>query len=104
RLIRENRVGAGSEERELTVMFTDIAGFSKICESMTAKQVAEFVNAHLALVSGCIEKEGGTIDKYIGDAVMAFWGAPDILENTAEPACRAALAIREAIRKDNERR
>lgn len=104
RLIRENRVGAGSEERELTVMFTDIAGFSKICESMTAKQVAEFVNAHLALVSQCIENEGGTIDKYIGDAVMAFWGAPDNLENTAEPACRAALAIRDAIRKDNQRR
>jgi adenylate cyclase len=104
RLIRENRVGAGSEERELTVMFTDIADFSTICESMSAKEVADFINAHLTLVSDCIEAEGGTIDKFIGDAAMAFWGAPDTLENTAEPACRAALAIRKAIAEDNRRR
>ena len=104
RLVRENRVGAGSEERELTVMFTDMADFSARCEDMSAKEVAAFINDHFAEIPRCIEAEGGTIDKYIGDAVMAFWGAPDTLENTAAPACRAALAIREAIRAGNRER
>lgn len=104
RLIREGKDSAGSEEREMTVMFTDIAGFSAACENMSAAQVAAFVNSHLTLVSNCVEAEGGTVDKFIGDAVMAFWGAPDALDNPALPACRAALAIREAIRADNARR
>lgn len=100
-LIKEHRVGAGSEERELTVMFTDIADFSTACEAMSATEVAELINHHLTLVCACIEREGGTIDKYIGDAVMAFWGAPDTIHNTALSACRAALAIRSAIEQDN---
>ncbi|MGD9866669.1 MAG: adenylate/guanylate cyclase domain-containing protein, partial [Hyphomicrobiales bacterium] len=103
-LIRENRVGAGSEERALTVMFTDMAGFSGISETMSARELAAFLNEHLALITGAIEAEGGTIDKYIGDAVMAFWGAPDRLDNTAEPAARAAIAIREALARDNAER
>ncbi len=104
RLIKEGLAGAGSEERALSVMFTDIAGFSAMCETMSAKEVADFVNRHLTLLADCIEREGGTIDKYIGDAVMAFWGAPDTLDNTALPACRAALAIRSAIVADNRKR
>lgn len=104
RLIKEGLAGAGSEERSLSVMFTDIAGFSAMCETMPAKEVADFVNDHLTLVADCIEREGGTIDKYIGDSVMAFWGAPDTLDNTAVPACRAALAIRSAIIADNRTR
>ncbi len=103
-LIREGKEGAGSEEREMTVMFTDIANFSSACEAMSAADVADFLNHHLSIVSSCVEAEGGTIDKFIGDAVMAFWGAPDALDNPALPACRAALAIREAIRADNARR
>jgi adenylate cyclase len=104
RLIRDKQVGAGTEERELTVMFTDIAGFTSICEGMSPSEVAAFINHHLALVSGCIEREGGTIDKYIGDAVMAFWGAPDIVDDASIRAARAAIAIRHQIAADNERR
>lgn len=104
RLIKEGRADAGSEERALSVMFTDIAGFSALCETMSAGEVAQFINEHLSLVSKCIDDKGGTIDKYIGDAVMAFWGAPDTLENTALPACRAATAVRSAIFEDNKRR
>ncbi len=51
-----------------------------------------------------MEKEGGTIDKFIGDAVMAFWGAPGRVENPAASACRAAVAIQRALAADNERR
>jgi len=104
RLVKEGLAGAGSEERVMSVMFTDIADFSAMCETMSASEVAGFINQHLTLVSQCIERESGTIDKYIGDAVMAFWGAPDMIENTAVPACRAALAIQAAVTEDNRRR
>ena len=104
RLIREKRVGAGTEERELTVMFTDIAGFTATCEGLSPAEVAAFINHHIALVSECIDREGGTIDKYIGDAVMAFWGAPDSIDDAPIRACRAAVAIQGALAADNERR
>jgi adenylate cyclase len=104
RLIKEGRIGAGTEERRLAIMFTDIAGFTEACESMTAGEVARFINQHLALVSACVEAEGGTIDKFIGDAVMAFWGAPGLVDNPAASACRAATAIQQAIAADNRQR
>lgn len=104
RLVKEGRIGAGTEERKLAIMFTDIVGFTEACESMTAVHVAEFINHHLAIVSACVEQEGGTIDKFIGDAVMAFWGAPGHVDNPAESACRAATAIQRAIAADNKQR
>ena len=104
RLVKEGRIGAGTEERVLAIMFTDIVGFTAACEKMSASEVAEFVNQHLALVSACVEREGGTIDKFIGDAVMAFWGAPGRVENPAAAACLAATAIQRTIALDNERR
>jgi hypothetical protein len=87
----------GSEERELTVMFTDIVGFTAMSERLPAAEVARLLNEHFSLLAGCVEAEEGTIDKYIGDALMAFWGAPDIQEDHALRACRAGLAIAEAI-------
>ena len=93
-----------SEERELTVMFTDIADFTAMCEGLSAKEVADFINQHLTLLGECVEEESGTIDKYIGDSLMAFWGAPEPLENAAEMACRAARKIAIAMAKDNQHR
>ena len=104
RLVKEGQIGAGTEERRLAIMFTDIVGFTSACESMTAGEVAEFINQHLALVAACVEQEGGTIDKFIGDAVMAFWGAPGRVENPAVSACRSATAIQRAIAADNKQR
>ena len=104
RLVKEGRVGAGTEERNLAIMFTDIVGFTAACEKLTAREVAEYINHHLALVAACVEQEGGTIDKFIGDAVMAFWGAPGRVENPAASACRAALAIQIEIAAENQRR
>ena len=96
--------GVPSEERELTVLFTDIAGFTSIAETLPAAEIAAFLNEHFTLIGGCVQAEGGTIDKYIGDALMAFWGAPVAQSDTAQRACRAALAIRAAIEADNARR
>jgi adenylate cyclase len=105
RLIEHDRAEAiASESRNLTVMFTDIVGFTTMSEAMQAKEVAEFLNSHLTLLSECIEAEGGTVDKYIGDAVMAFWGAPEAIENDADRACTAALAMITAIATDNKKR
>lgn len=104
-LIKRGSAGeAISDARDITVMFTDIADFSAASEGMEAAEVAAFLNRHFALITGCIEAEDGTVDKYIGDAVMAFWGAPDEQADSAERACRAALAIAAAIRQDNKRR
>lgn len=93
-----------SEERELTVMFTDIVGFTAMSESLPAGEVARFLNEHFSLLGDCIEAEEGTIDKYIGDALMVFWGAPDLQEDHALRACRAACAIAGALAADNAAR
>lgn len=105
RLMRQSaQAGLASEERTITVLFTDIVDFTVIGRQKSAPELAAFLNRHFALLGTCIESEGGTIDKYIGDSVMAFWGAPADDPNHADRACRAALAIAEAIRADNDRR
>ncbi|HUZ31335.1 MAG TPA: adenylate/guanylate cyclase domain-containing protein [Xanthobacteraceae bacterium] len=104
RLIKEGGFGAGTEERIVAIMFTDIVGFTATCEKMAAPEVAAFINQHLTLISACVVHEGGTIDKFIGDAMMAFWGAPARLDNPAAAACRAAIAIQKALAADNEQR
>jgi len=103
-LLTEGQAGAPPEERELAVLFTDIAGYTSISEGLSAAETAAFINQHLALIGGQVRAHGGTIDKYIGDAVMAFWGAPDALEHPARDAAAAALAIAHALRNDNLQR
>lgn len=93
-----------SQERDVTVMFTDIVGFTPLAQSMTATETAALLNDHFLLLAECIEAEDGTLDKYIGDSVMAFWGPPLGDEDHATRACRAALAIRRAIEADNATR
>ncbi len=93
-----------SEERELTILFTDIADFTQLSEHRPAAEVADFLNQHFALLGSCVEAEDGTVDKFIGDALMAFWGAPDPQPDTAARACRAALAMAAAVTDDNEKR
>ncbi|WP_068081486.1 adenylate/guanylate cyclase domain-containing protein [Polycladidibacter stylochi] len=101
RLIRERRIGAQSENRQLAVMFTDIAGFTSLSEKMNAEETAEFINHHLELIGSAISANQGTIDKFIGDSVMAFWGAPETMENPSAHAVRAAQDIATALHKDN---
>lgn len=93
-----------SEERPVTVLFTDIHSFSGLAQDMTAAETATFLNRHFALVTACVEAEQGFVDKYMGDKVMAFWGAPLADADGVERACRAALDIRRAIASDNESR
>lgn len=89
-----------SETRELTIMFTDLVGFTRQSENLDAAATAQMLNHHFEVLTTCIEAEGGTIDKYIGDSVMAFWNAPADQPDHATRALRAARAIRQAVEDD----
>nr|UXE45908.1 hypothetical protein Hi04_10k_c5418_00031 [uncultured bacterium] len=86
----------GGQQQTLTVLFADLAGFTSLSERLGA-QVVPVLTRYLSSASDAIARESGTIDKFIGDAVMAFWGAPKTVAHHAEAACRAALACREAL-------
>ena len=100
RLLRRADQAVNSEERDLTIMFTDIRAFSTLAETMRPAEIAELLNRHFNLLAGCIEAEGGTVDKYIGDCIMAFWGAPEEMDDHAARALRAAAAIQRAVLAD----
>ena len=104
RMMHGNETTESIEERVLTVMFTDIRGFSTIAEHMDAPEIAALLNEHFDMLAEPIEAEGGTVDKYIGDAIMAFWGAPEHLPDHAARALRAAAEIQRRVRADNARR
>ena len=93
-----------AKEREVTVLFTDIIGFTAIGHRLRPPALARFLNRHFEILGEVIEAEGGTIDKYIGDSVMAFWGAPTAQGDHAERAARAAVEIGRRLREDNARR
>jgi adenylate cyclase len=83
----------GGEEIVATAMFTDIAGFTSVAESMTAEETAAMLNRYFSEATGHVFETGGTLVKYIGDAVFAIWGAPVRVPDHAARACRAALAL-----------
>lgn len=93
-----------SREVEVTVLFTDIVGFSAIAQRLSPRRLAAFLNRHFGLLGGHIAAEGGSIDKYIGDSIMAFWGAPEAQEDHALRAVRAAQRIDARLTADNARR
>ena len=86
----------GGSIQHLTVMFIDIAGFTGLSERM-GDRLVPLLSAYLDLTSDVIVANGGTIDKFIGDAVMAFWGAPTPQQDHALLCCRAALGCRTAL-------
>jgi adenylate cyclase len=90
-----------SQSRETTVLFTDVVGFTERTTSLSAEETADFLNHHLGVLTACIEAEGGMVDKFIGDAVMALWNAIEDQPDHAARAAQAALAIAAAIREDN---
>jgi adenylate cyclase len=85
---------------EITVMFSDIRGFTSLSEQLDAQQLAQLLNQYLTEMTEIVFGQQGTLDKYIGDAVMAFWGAPNEDARHAEKACRTAL---EMMRRLGER-
>ncbi len=91
----------GGETKEITIMFMDVRDFTPISEGLTAVELVDFMNELLSSLTDAIQSELGTIDKYIGDSIMAFWNAPlDIAEHPLR-ACRAALKMRAALAELN---
>ena len=88
----------GGERREMTILFMDIAGFTGLAEKY-GDRLIEFLGDYLSEMSTTIQDGKGTIDKYIGDAIMAFWGAPLTNATHAVDACRAALACQARLAK-----
>ncbi len=89
----------GGEEKELTALFSDIRGFTTLSENLTPPQLVELLNEYLTVMTEVIFKNWGTLDKYIGDAIMAFWGAPYPQQDHAVRACRAGLDMLAALQK-----
>ena len=89
----------GGDRRELTVLFTDLAGFTSASEKLPAEKVADLLNRHLGEMADVVIANGGTVDKFIGDAVMAFWGAPVADAQQARHALDAAIAMQAATRR-----
>jgi adenylate cyclase len=88
----------GGKLRELTLFFSDIANFTKISENLSPAEVVEELGDYFEVITDIIENEfGGTLDKFVGDGVVAFFGAPKEMPNHAEMACRAALKIQEKL-------
>ncbi|MBN2494071.1 MAG: adenylate/guanylate cyclase domain-containing protein [Deltaproteobacteria bacterium] len=85
------RVKLGGERRLCTVFFSDIAGFTTISEQLSPEQLVEMMNRYLGAMTDIIIQRGGFLDKYVGDAIMAVFGAPADLPGHAEAACLAAL-------------
>jgi len=92
----------GGEEIELTAMFTDIRGFTAISEGLSPAELVELLNEYLTEMTEIIFRNWGTLDKYIGDAIMAFWGAPFPQTDHAERACKAALEMLRVLKKLQE--
>ena len=98
RLARDpGQLALGGELRPLTVMFTDVRNFSTISERMSAQDLTRFMNRYLSPMSEIVLAHAGTVDKYIGDAIMAFWNAPLPDRDHGEHAARAALAMLDAL-------
>ncbi|PTE08045.1 adenylate/guanylate cyclase domain-containing protein [Mesorhizobium helmanticense] len=102
KLVRTGEIGiAEPREAVVTVMFTDIAGFTTLSERMDAAAAARLLNHHFEILCRAVDTHGGTVDKFLGDGMLAFFGAPDRLKGHPAAAVRAAAAIREELEKDN---
>ena len=86
------------ESRQMTVLFSDVRNFTSISEGLTAEELKDLMNAYLTAMTEVIQDKRGTIDKYIGDAIMAFWGAPVNNPEHARYALEASLAMQKGIR------
>jgi class 3 adenylate cyclase len=102
-MLHSNKLPAlGGETRNVTVFFSDLAGFSSIAEQMTPTELVEFMNEYLSAMTDIIESQGGYVDKYIGDSIVAMFGAPVDDADHARHAAQAALLCRVRLEELNE--
>lgn len=104
RLVSTGTEATKSVEREVTILFSDIVGFTSMSEQLNAVETANVLNEHFELVCTEIDTCIGTVDKFMGDGIMAYWGAPELDVDHADHAFQAATNIAKALKKDNENR
>jgi len=102
-LAHPEKLKLGGERRRVTLFFSDLAGFTTLSERLAPEAVVVLLNEYLSRMTEIILDEMGTVDKFEGDAIMAFWGAPLDQEDQAERACRAALRQQAALSELNRR-
>lgn len=96
-LLRRGEISEGGKRQEVTVMFTDIRGFTSMSESLPPEEVVKKLNWYFDVVVDAVVRHGGTVDKYVGDAVMALFNAPKRQEDHALRAVRAAIEIEKTV-------
>jgi adenylate cyclase len=101
---KNEEISLGGEKRELTLFFSDISGFSAIAESYSIDVLTPLVSEYFQAMSRIILESGGTIDKFLGDGIMAFWGAPLPIDDHPARACTAALLCKEMLSGLNQKR
>lgn len=100
----EDQLRLQGKPAELTILFADLRGFTSKSEEMSSEEMVKLLNEHLTAMSEVILRHGGTLDKFIGDCVMAFWGAPVADPEHALHACEAALDMLETLASENAKR
>ena len=96
-----DKLKLGGDIKELTVLFSDIRGFTTISEGMIPEQVHRLINGYLTAMTDIVFKHGGTLDKYMGDAIMAIYGAPVDQPDHAQKACETALEMMQVLKELN---
>jgi adenylate cyclase len=102
-LLDTQDISSINKRTELTILFSDIRGFTTLSEKMSPEDVVSLLNPYLEIMSSIIHKHGGTVDKYEGDAIVAFFGEPIPHKDHAVRAARASLEMREALNRLNEK-
>jgi len=102
--VLKGTIKLGGERKTATVFFSDIRGFTAISEKLEPEEVVEFLNQYMTRMVNCVNKTQGVVDKYIGDAVMAVWGAPVTHGNDTENAVNGALMMRRELIEFNRGR
>ncbi|MDX1960181.1 MAG: adenylate/guanylate cyclase domain-containing protein [Leptospiraceae bacterium] len=103
-LVINNKLKLGGENRTSAILFSDMRNFTSICENLSPEEVVEFLNEYLSFMVSCVELTFGVVDKFIGDAIVATWGAVDTLGNPAENAINSALMMRDQVLRFNAKR
>lgn len=91
------KLSLGGVKKNITIMFSDIEGFTTISEKMEPEELVEFINNYLSIMTSIVLEQMGTLDKYLGDSLMAFWGAPLEVENKELHACKTAILMQKKM-------
>ncbi len=102
--LMKNDIGVGGQNKEVTVFFSDIRGFTSFSEQRTPEEVVSMLNDYFEVMVAIINRHGGVVDKFIGDAIMAVWGAPKGSDKDTENAVRACIEMRRSLVELNDRR